>query len=120
MDQNKKLRASIIERAKAEYEELLVGIKKLTVEEVRLKAYEIVMKEEFLIMLEHGDLKEAETLQVLNRLEDPLSTLYLEWLEQEHNLTDDLRITLEMVVNGYADDLDTNNDDENGGEKEKR
>ena len=113
MKQIKKLRATILKKANEEYDGLMKDLKKLPVEQVLSKAYEIVMKEEFLIMLEHGEHMDMETLQVLNRLEHPLSKLYLEWLEQDHNLTEELTTTLAMVVSAYLEDLDVNQDDEN-------
>ncbi len=113
MEQIKKLRATILKKATEEYHGRIEALKKLPVEQVISKAYEIVMKEEFLIMLEHGEHMDMETLQVLNRLEYLLSKLYLEWLEQDHDLTEELTTTLSMVVSAYLEDLDVNQDDEN-------
>ena len=72
------------------------------------------MKEEFLIMLEHGEISETETLAAINRLNYPLSELYSEWLDQDNSIAEDLKSTINHVATGWYEDTqeDTESDEE--------
>jgi len=105
MEQIKQLRTSMVEKAREEYEQFLTEMKQLSPEEVIEKAYEIVMKEEFLLILEYSRFIEDGMIAVLATLDKPLAHLYTEWLMQENMIEEEIMVAIHSVVNIREKDL---------------
>lgn len=110
MEQMNQLRTSMVEKARDEYEQFLAEMKQLSPEQVIEKAYEIVMKEEILLILEYSRFIDNTMIAVLATLDKPLAHLYTEWLMQENMIEEDIMITIHRVVNIREKDLFKDNE----------
>ncbi len=70
-----------------EYEEFLAEMAKRTPQEIIDKAYEIVIKNDIVEIVENYLSKEASQL---SDIPNPLHYLYLEWLDNDYSYMDDL------------------------------
>lgn len=86
----------LYDRAKAEFDARMEEITALPTKEILDHAYEKVIKEEFLCLLEDGlDEWETDTLLTYSQ---PLAALYTEWMGNEYPYLDHIRDTLEDAV----------------------
>lgn len=102
----KEIRVELIIKAKQEYEEFLNEISKLPPKEIISKSYEIVTKEEFLILLENDKSYSIKTLLVLNSFNYPLSTIYSEWLSNDYSIVDLLEETVSELIEKEEKDIE--------------
>lgn len=93
----------LYERAKAEFDAHMEELAALPPREILEHAYEKIIKKEFLGLLEVG-VDEWET-DALLACEQPLATLYSEWLDNDYPFLDDIRDTLNDAAKKQVDDL---------------
>lgn len=93
----------LYERAKAEFDARMEELSALPPKEILDHAYEKIIKEEFLGLLEVG-VDEWET-DALLACEQPLAALYSEWLDNDYSFLDDMRDTLNDAAKKRVDDL---------------
>lgn len=72
----------LYDRASAEFDALLEELKGLPLEQIIDRAYEKVIKEDLLILLEPGGLEQRE-IDALLTFEHPLAALYGEWMDRD-------------------------------------
>lgn len=87
----------LYEKANAEYEFFLEGLLGLPKEEIVKRCYEKVYKEELVSILEAGSFLEKEAKK-LWELDYPLESLYQEWLDNDYACDDDLKQTIQDLI----------------------
>lgn len=103
-DKGAKYRGDLLyDRAKAEFDARMDEIASLPPKEILDHAYEKVIKEEFLCLLE-DDLDEWTTDTLLT-YPHPLAALYTEWMDNEYSFLDNIRNALDEAVDKQAADL---------------
>lgn len=80
-------------KAEKEYQERVSEVKSLPPDEIVRAAYELVMKENLLMILDSADLTE-EQVDVLLATDYSLDAMYQEWLGNDHSFLDMLRDTM--------------------------
>lgn len=102
----------LYERAKAEFDARMEELAALPPKEILDHAYEKIIKEEFLGLLEVG-VDEWETDALLS-CEQPLAALYSEWMDNDYPFLDDISDTLKDTVKKQLADLRRHEFDING------
>lgn len=87
----------LYDRASAEFDSLLEELKGLPPETIIDRAYEKVLKEDFLAHLEPGSLNHWE-IDALLTFEKPLASLYGEWMDNDLSHMDLIRQTCDDLV----------------------
>ena len=87
----------LYDRANAEFDALLEELKGLPPEQIIDRAYEKVIKEDLLILLEPGGLEQRE-IDALLTFEHPLAALYGEWMDRDTSYMDLLRQTCDDLI----------------------
>ncbi len=95
-------KSEIYKRALNEYNTFIEELKDLSKEEIIEKAYEIVIKEEILLLLKVEDDFNDIELQYLENFEYPLYGIYIEWLDNDYSTIDFIRETIAKVSKEYA------------------
>lgn len=83
-------------KIRKEYEEFLAEMAKRTPHEIINKAYEIVIKNDIVEIVENYLSKEANKL---SDIPNPLHYLYLEWLDNDYSYMDDLIASITESIN---------------------
>lgn len=82
----------LLSKASQEYNDYVEQVKRLPPEQIVGACYELVLKENFLSVIERQDLSE-ETVDVLLTTNTPLDELYREWLGNDYSMMDMLQDT---------------------------
>ena len=90
----------LYEKAKKEYEEFLKSLLDLPKEELVIRSYEKVYKEEFVSILENNVFSEDEA-KALCELEYPLDALYQEWISNDYSCV----TFIEQTIHDLADEF---------------
>ena len=77
----------LLKKMQAEYDNFISDIEKLSPSEIICKSYEIAMKEDILISVECAGL-DNEDILALSSVENPLDTLYSDWLNRDYSYMD--------------------------------
>lgn len=93
---------TIYKNAQKEYTDLLNSLEKETPKIIINHAYEIMIKQELLGLLETFDDLPDSNKQVLFPIEQPLSYLYSEWLSNDNTMLEDLRDTIIEATHDYS------------------
>lgn len=99
-DEIKTLLQQMCDRASKELADYLGEMKTKSPDEIISSAYQIVSKQDILIILEDAKFSSYE-LEVLMKLDHPLQVLYEEWLSTEDHHMDDLRASIQTYINDY-------------------
>ncbi|MGN0107185.1 MAG: DUF3848 domain-containing protein [Hominilimicola sp.] len=91
------LQKKLYQKAQEEHQNFIKELQQSTAEEVIARAYELVMRENFLIIFENENLTDTEVKKLLE-LEHPLAECYEEWLGNDYSYMDMLRDTISDLV----------------------
>lgn len=94
------LQDKLYKKVQEEHQSFIKELQQSTAEEVIARAYELVMRENFLIIFESEELTDTEVKKLL-KLEHPLAECYEEWLGNDYSYMDMLGDT----VADLAEDL---------------
>lgn len=95
------LENKLYERMSAENETFLTDLKAKPVDEIISHAYEIICRDNFLMLFEDETPLNQRQLTVLNEFEHPLSQLYTDWLSRDTDEMDAFRDSIACC----ADDI---------------
>jgi len=87
-----KLADKLYLKGKREYQQLLEEIEKLPPKEIINRAYEIVLKQDILMIFNEDDLSQKQ-IRGLYSLDYPLQAIYDDWLSNDFSYMEDLRYT---------------------------
>lgn len=93
------LEAKVYEKMSAEYDALLEEIKKMPPQDIIDNAYQIVMKQDILCLIDNHCLNEPQ-LRLLLESQLPLDDLYQEWLEVDCTYLEDMEQSITDYLNG--------------------
>ena len=97
MNDTEKLSQQLYDKALNEMNAFLDDLKTKPPQEIINSAYQIVNKQDWLMILESAEFTPAE-LNVLNELEHPLQVLYEEWLPVEDRHMEELRDSVQSYL----------------------
>lgn len=109
------LRDLLYEKASKEQQAYYDELKQMTPEQIIEKAYEIVMREDILIVFEDDSLSDRQ-VEALAKLDYPLSACYDEWQKTDVTYMDRIR----DVIDGVANDLIKKNEAEKQKNKKRQ
>lgn len=95
---HEELETKVYEKMSVEYDDLLDNIKKMPPQDIIDNAYQIVMKQDMLFMMDKHFLDESQ-LRLLLDSETPLDDLYQDWLEKDCTYLEDV----EQSIADYLD-----------------
>lgn len=81
-------------KVQQEYDNFLEELQQMPAEEIIERAYEKVIKEEFVCICEYDELPQLQAKALYN-LKNPLAELYQEWLSDDLSLTEDLKYAIQ-------------------------
>lgn len=110
-----KLRNVLYEKASKEQEFYYAELKKMSQEQIIEKAYEIVMREDIMIVFEDESLSDKQ-VEALVKLDYPLSACYDEWQKTDVSYMDRIR----DVIDDFANDLIRKNEVEKNKNKKRQ
>lgn len=84
----------LYQKASAEYKELIMRIEKLSGKEALEYAYEKVIKQDILLLIDEGEF-EKEEVKALLEMNNPLDFCYQSWLEADCTYMDRLKMTVQ-------------------------
>lgn len=91
------------DRARTEYEEYIESLKTMPPEKIIDAAYEIAYKADMLAVIE--EITDEDNICVLLTLEQPLASLYSEWLGNDYSIMEDLELTSDDLIRKQEKDL---------------
>lgn len=97
------LQEKLYKKAQEEHQSFIKELQQSTAEEVIARAYELVMRENFLIIFENEELTDTEAKKLLE-LEHPLAECYEEWLGNDYSYMDMLRDTVADLVEDLCEE----------------
>lgn len=74
----------------AEYNGLIDSLRKMSPQEIIDNAYQIVIKQDILLLIEECGLSETQLSRIL-MLESPVDAIYQEWLEKDYGHMEQLK-----------------------------
>ena len=92
------LRDLLYQKASKEQETYYDELRKMTPEQIIEKAYEIVMREDIMIVFEDDSLSDKQ-VEALAKLEYPLSACYDEWQDTDVTYMDRIRDVIDDFAN---------------------
>lgn len=92
----------LYDKASKEFQKRYDTICDMSGDEAIKNAYEIVFKSDLLLCFEDCDFLEIEQVKDLLKLEDPLGSCYMEWLDNDRSHMEDLRDTISETANRYS------------------
>lgn len=90
-DNREQLENKLYEKADLELKTFFNDIEKLPPKELINKAYEVITKQDLLMSLEAPDFLSDSQLSVLCQLEQPLTSLYFDWMEHDDSRMQEIR-----------------------------
>lgn len=92
------LNTALYEKVYAEQQEFISSLKTMTPENIIQYAYELVIREDILLLLEENDL-DARQCKVLLKEKKPLDKLFLAWEKHEGDHMNEIRDCIENKAN---------------------
>lgn len=96
--------SQLYERASAEYAGFIENLRRKTPKEIIDAAYEITLKEDILCLLESHNMSKKE-INILLTLENPLESIYNEWMDNDHSHMEALQQTMDDMIDVHEHNL---------------
>ncbi len=91
----------LYEKVQMEYDSFIDELKQLPAEEIISRAYEKVVKEEFVCICEYDELPEVKA-KTLYQLENSLESLYQEWMDADYGFMDGVKAAIRNLAESEA------------------
>jgi len=90
------MREELYNKLAKEYLEYEDKLKQLTIQEIIEKSYETAIKNEMTYYFDpESDYFNDDQIRILNKLDNPLNTLYQDWLDNDFGIGEDVRLSID-------------------------